>query len=425
MANVQLEHGYVRVANRLDEAITFAPFTGTQIKLVRAIVRLSYGWRQKTVRISLADLAARIGVPMSKDGRAPGHVRRALAELVAHGVVIEVDRGTGKRPGALAIRKNFTQWGKFAVDPAALEQLFTPRPDHADEQLPAALAAELQPDLFDVVDSAHDADSVYRVVGPSEDQQDDGENIPGIIPDAVVGPREDQQTLGKLDSPAVVGPSEDQQEPYATSVVGPSEDQQENVDNASWSSQGPVIGPPEDQQTGRNALLGNDLPLRKDRKDRTTTTPAAPARAHARESSPIAGRIGGDIGKLAVTLTVIANQAITERWGEQPAPLVASSGHAYEAAEQLLVAQVPLELAMASIAEQLKRETLQRPPRSLKYLVPGILELHALQDAGQRAIAGGASPRAARRADRARREAPQRFDYANATPNPESVSWQD
>lgn len=419
MANPQLEHGYVRIANRLDEAITFAPFSGTQTKLVRAILRLSYGWRQKTVRLSLADLTARIGIAVPRDGRAPGHVRRAMAELVAAGVVIEVEKGTGKRPGAIAIRKNFAMWGKFAVDPAALEQLFTPRPGHADEQLPAALAAELQPDLFSMVESVHDAEADRGVVGPSEDQQ-------------------------KQEPVSVVGPQEDQQAVTPDSVVGPSEDQQENVDKSSWSSQGHLVGPLEDQQTDANAADHNDLRLRKDMKDRTTTTPDAPPRAHAREGlgretaggegsavkNPVVGRIGGDVGRFALSLTVLANQAITDRWGAQPAPLVASSGHAYEAAQQLLDAGVDLAEAAFSIGDQVKRSSQARPPRSLKYFAPGILDWHDAQlrvaaAAGVTADAVRAPTSPPGRRDRGRREPPQQFNYPNATKSPESAPWQD
>lgn len=126
MADVQLEHGHVRVANRLFEAMLDADFTGAQLKMVLGLIRLTYGWRRKTVSISVPDLAAKLRL-------APvGGFRRALRELVDEGVVIEVERGTGHTAATYAIEKDFTCWGKFSTAPARLARMWGEKPLHLD-----------------------------------------------------------------------------------------------------------------------------------------------------------------------------------------------------------------------------------------------------------------------------------------------------
>lgn len=127
MADVQLEHGHLRIANSLEEAITYAPFTATQMKIVRAIVRLTYGWRQRTVRVSHPDLAKKCNLT------AAGGFRRSLDELIRHGVLVEVERPSGRLPGAYALNKDFENWGEFSVAAKTLETLYGERPPSADK----------------------------------------------------------------------------------------------------------------------------------------------------------------------------------------------------------------------------------------------------------------------------------------------------
>jgi len=126
MADVQLEHGHLRIANALDEAITFASFTGAQTKIVRCLVRLTFGWRRRTVRIALPDLAERCNLAMT------GGFRRALDALIREGVVFEVEKPYGRTPALYAINKDFESWGKLSVAAKALEALFGERPASGD-----------------------------------------------------------------------------------------------------------------------------------------------------------------------------------------------------------------------------------------------------------------------------------------------------
>ena len=146
MADVQLEHGHVRIANRLFEAILDAEFTATQVRILLGLVRLTYGWRRRTVTIGQAALARAVHLNPG------GTFRAALRELVTEGVVIQVEQGKGDAPSTLMLQKDFTQWGEFAVSPMRLARIYGERPESHDELLdtipesPASSSSDTAPD---------------------------------------------------------------------------------------------------------------------------------------------------------------------------------------------------------------------------------------------------------------------------------------
>lgn len=127
MASPQLEQGHVRIANALLEALLYAKFSATQQKIVYCLMRLSWGWRARTVRITHGELAVRCNTSPA------GGFRKEFQELVRNGVIIEVDAPHGRTPGAYAINKDFEKWGRFSVPPGTLDALFRERPEHADK----------------------------------------------------------------------------------------------------------------------------------------------------------------------------------------------------------------------------------------------------------------------------------------------------
>lgn len=122
MADVQLKHGFLRIANSLEEAIIMAPFSGTQMKIVRCLIRLTYGWNETTVRISRPDLAECCGLS------AKGGFLRAFDELLRGGVIHEVERPFSRIAGVYELNKDFEHWGPFSVAASRLEALFSKRP---------------------------------------------------------------------------------------------------------------------------------------------------------------------------------------------------------------------------------------------------------------------------------------------------------
>jgi phage replication O-like protein O len=134
MADVQLKHGHLSVANDLYEAMFYAGFTTTHLKIVGTLIRLTYGWNKKSVRVSMGDLAACCDLNARGGG-----FQRAFTELVEHGVIILAQRGIGRRPSLLAINKNYETWGRFTVHPGRLHDLYRKRPESDDRTLEAIL----------------------------------------------------------------------------------------------------------------------------------------------------------------------------------------------------------------------------------------------------------------------------------------------
>jgi hypothetical protein len=92
----------------------------------------------------------------------------------------------------------------------------------------------------------------------------------------------------------------------------------------------------------------------------------------------------------ALFLTICANRGITERWGEQPSPLVPSN--ALGLVEDLKASGVGAEVARLSIYRQCREMRHPRPPKSINYFRGGIIAdweaettRHAMQVSGERA----------------------------------------
>lgn len=125
MADVQLEHGYVRYANAYHEALLRAPLPGRHRRVLDAVVRLTWGWNRPEAAVSstavaeLTDLSA-------------GQVREVVRGLVAWGLLERRSQG-GPRPPILRPVKDYERW---AVPPARRP---VHRPARGPVHRPAAL----------------------------------------------------------------------------------------------------------------------------------------------------------------------------------------------------------------------------------------------------------------------------------------------
>lgn len=126
-ADVQVEHGHVRIANRLAEALLDAPLSGTQFKIMHTLIRLTYGWRRKTVTLSHAELAKYCSANPS------GAFRAALRDLIGNGAVLQLEQGTGRTKSTLAVQKDFTKWGLYQVGADRLAIVYGQRPESHDD----------------------------------------------------------------------------------------------------------------------------------------------------------------------------------------------------------------------------------------------------------------------------------------------------
>lgn len=128
------DRAHLRIAHRLYEAVIDAPeMTDVQRLIVLALIRLTYGWQQRTVTISVTDLAKRVG--RHTKGKSSGGFRAALHELVKNGVVLVIEPGDGARATTFALEEDFTHWGKFSTSIDRLATIWDERPPHADHLL--------------------------------------------------------------------------------------------------------------------------------------------------------------------------------------------------------------------------------------------------------------------------------------------------
>lgn len=369
--DVQLENGHVRIANRLLEAVLATDkLHATQIRILLALIRLTYGWRRKTVRIRQADLAAAAGVKYS------GSFRLQLQELIDEHVVLEVEASAGGRGKAplYALQKDFSRWGRFAVAPSALaspSSAWGTRPESDDALLPSA------DDDVDQEDAARAPAAPFPapLTAAKGSEIFSGDSCP---PEGIIKPASPE--AGK---PVVIGAS-----PRAPSGLLPFHGQRSCLQEGS-------IDPPKD--TG-NKELGE----RKDRKDTSssaTTSPAADSRPPKGTNQNPTRVAELDAFRLALVIAanqgIAANEAVRSAIGGEPTPLVHGHSAAYELAEQLLDRRVPLDWAKGTIyelAENYRPDPRQRrfQPSSLKYFERALLEAWEREQAG---AAAASSPR--------------------------------
>ena len=98
--NPQVEHGHTRLANELLEALIRYPFSGGELKVVLAVIRLTYGWRRTDRAIRQEDLAKTTGLD-------PRHIRRILTGLRQQGVLF---RDHATRPHTFRLNKAYFGW---------------------------------------------------------------------------------------------------------------------------------------------------------------------------------------------------------------------------------------------------------------------------------------------------------------------------
>lgn len=345
MANVQLEKGYTRTANQLEEAIIWAPFSGTEYKIVGAIKRLTYGWRRRTVRVSQPALAEYCRVQMA------GGFRRAFESLLREGVIIEVEGPSGRSPGAYALNKNFERWGRYSVPAGALEAVFKDRPNHADDspraakRIAAATTDEFQRDL-DLEASGNDQE-------PPEEAATGGQ--------------------GALTSPdrsmTLQGQSSDDSEARSMTREGQSNSRSMTLQGGLTDPTGRLSRPYRDSHNEDNPASDNDLAPPKD------------IERHRKTAAVKKGEPGGGIGSTEYEsrITNAALAGVTVRW---PGARL-STRHASDVARALMDAGVDVELAVQTIRIALARK-LGDAPGSIAWLKDRVLDAH--RDAAHEAL---------------------------------------
>jgi len=106
VADVQTEHGHVRIANELWDAWMAADLTASERRVLMAVVRQSYGFGRKTTA-DWASLSALESYTRAKRS----DVSKGLRGLRQKGVIVRIKKGVGVTPSEYAPQKDYDLWG--------------------------------------------------------------------------------------------------------------------------------------------------------------------------------------------------------------------------------------------------------------------------------------------------------------------------
>jgi phage replication O-like protein O len=101
MANPQLEHGHLELANEIVESLARIRISGTEWQLLWVILRKTYGWRKKLDAIPLSQFQTFTG--LSKP-----HIVRYLKKLLLKRVIFVAHKSTGI--AIYGFNKDFESW---------------------------------------------------------------------------------------------------------------------------------------------------------------------------------------------------------------------------------------------------------------------------------------------------------------------------
>ncbi|MBW5801160.1 replication protein [Halomonas elongata] len=95
----QVEDGYTRIANELLEQVMAAPFTLREMRVVMAVIRLTYGWNRKQARVTGGLLAKLTGIHDST-------CAKVLSGLIEKRVILR--HGGSRSP--VSLNKHAAEW---------------------------------------------------------------------------------------------------------------------------------------------------------------------------------------------------------------------------------------------------------------------------------------------------------------------------
>ena len=133
MADVQKENGYTAIAHELLEAICKSGFTATEMKVILAIARYTYGFHKTEAEISLGTIADFIKY---KDRAG---ISRAVTRLMRMKVIQLVGKNGQAR--VLKLNKDYDLWETSCCqndnccrnDNSTVAKMTTPKPDFSEE----------------------------------------------------------------------------------------------------------------------------------------------------------------------------------------------------------------------------------------------------------------------------------------------------
>ena len=103
MSEIDLNNGYVRIANRLLEVIYSSSFNATQLKILMMVMRYTYGFNRKSHSLSITFMAK--GTGMSKR-----YISKELGKLIDGKVINVISSHTTTESREISINKDYKTW---------------------------------------------------------------------------------------------------------------------------------------------------------------------------------------------------------------------------------------------------------------------------------------------------------------------------
>lgn len=128
MASPQCENGFTKIANELFEAIIRTRLPGQELRIMLAVLRLTYGFGKKEDRISYGQLSKITNIPRS---RVIEHVK----SLVSKKGLGSLNHGT-RQPLTFWINKDFEQWQPSPPKETSPNHETIPSPNHVSNLVP-------------------------------------------------------------------------------------------------------------------------------------------------------------------------------------------------------------------------------------------------------------------------------------------------
>jgi phage replication O-like protein O len=103
LADVQLENGYTKIANKILEHLALTKLSPTQFRLILVIWRYTYGFNRKDHEMSLSFLAKATGIHKQR-------IKQELDKLIENNIVIVTEEGSFSKSRKLAFNKDYDTW---------------------------------------------------------------------------------------------------------------------------------------------------------------------------------------------------------------------------------------------------------------------------------------------------------------------------
>ena len=103
MADIQLENGYLKIANELVEELAKIPLNGTQWRIIMIIIRFTYGYQKKESELSDTFISKHSGIHKI-------NIRQEIKKLIERKIVSISKEATPKSSRVIYLNKNYDEW---------------------------------------------------------------------------------------------------------------------------------------------------------------------------------------------------------------------------------------------------------------------------------------------------------------------------